>query len=185
MNPPLKRPEFGIRKSRRDLLKPDCTLESFLDITPNFLLERHLRGLLLDLDNTLIPYASREDAPEVVAWVGGLLEQGVQLYLLSNATHGRVAFWVEKLQFTGVGLASKPFPRAFEKAIRGMQLEPRQVAMVGDQLFTDVLGGNLAGAYTILVKPLSDNALPHTRIIRRLERSVMKRYARRSSSQKL
>jgi len=176
-----KRPEFKVRKSRRDLLKPDCTLESFLDITPNFLLERHLRGLLLDLDNTLIPYASTEDAPEVIAWVSGLLEHGIQLYLLSNATHGRVAFWMDKLKFAGVGLASKPFPRAFRKAIRAMQLEPRQVAMVGDQLFTDVLGGNLAGAYTIWVRPLSDNALPHTRMVRRLERSVMKRYAKRSS----
>jgi uncharacterized protein len=168
------------KKSRkRDLFKPNLMLESIFQITPAFMLERDLRGLLLDLDNTLIPYKSSEEAPLVSAWAQTLLETGTQLRLVSNAMPQRVQFWGSRLQLHGVGLASKPWPVAFSKAITQMQLEPHQVGMVGDQLFTDILGGNLAGTFTIMVRPLSDNALPHTRWARKMERLVLKNYGKK------
>lgn len=124
----------------------------------------------------MIEYGSYQEAREVQAWAAELMLGGVKLYLLSNALPERVRFWTARLGFSGVGLASKPAPRAFRVAARQMGLAPAQVAMVGDQLFTDVLGGNLAGMYTIMVRPLADNALPHTRLARRVERLVLKRY---------
>ena len=66
-------------------------------------------------------------------------------------------------------MAGKPNPKAFRRGAQALNLPPEQVGMVGDQLFTDVLGGNLAGLHTILVRPLIDNALPHTRAARLLE----------------
>lgn len=158
------------------LLRPRDVIGHVHDITPEFLAERGLHGLLLDLDNTLIPYGSYEERADVMAWVAGLRRAGIRLYLLSNATGRRARFWLDKLGFEGVGMAGKPNPRAFRQALARLGLPPQQVGMVGDQVFTDVLGGNLAGMHTILVHPLADNALPHTRVTRRLERAVLKRY---------
>lgn len=158
------------------LLKPGDLIDHVQQITPEFLAGRGLRGLLLDLDNTLIPYGSYQENAEVVRWAEELRSAGIQLYLLSNATGKRAAFWLERLAFEGVGLAGKPNPRAFRRGARAIGLPPEQVGMVGDQVFTDVLGGNLAGLHTILVRPLADNALPHTRLARQLERRVLRRY---------
>ena len=70
-------------------------------------------------------------------------------------------------------MAGKPWPRAFAKAMLSMGLQPKQVAVVGDQIFTDILGGNLMGAYTVWVPPLSLNGLPHTKFVRSLERRIL------------
>lgn len=158
--------------------EPNDVIDHVRCITPGFLARRGLRGLLVDLDNTLVPYGSYEPqgAAEMIQWAADLRAGGIQLYLLSNATARRAAFWVQQLGFQGVGMAGKPNPRQFRRATRHLDLPPHQVAMVGDQLFTDVLGGNLSGMHTILVRPLAGNALPHTRLARRLERLVLRRY---------
>lgn len=161
------------------ILRPDDLIGHVREITPEFLAARGLRGLLLDLDNTLIPYGSYDDQAEVLAWASDLRGAGIRLYLLSNATQKRAVFWREKLQFAAehaVGMAGKPNPLAYRRGVRALGLLPHQVGMVGDQVFTDVLGGNLAGLHTVLVRPLADNALPHTRLARKVERVVLRRY---------
>lgn len=159
-----------------NVLRPDDLIDHVAQITPEFLAARGLRGLLLDLDNTLIPYGSYQENAEVVRWAQELRSAGIRLYLLSNATSKRASFWLERLAFAGVGMAGKPNPKAFQRGAQELGLPPEQVGMVGDQVFTDVLGGNLAGLHTILVRPLVDNALPHTRVARLLERQVLRRY---------
>lgn len=156
-------------------LHPDDLLPHVTDITPEFLAARGLRGLLLDLDNTLVPYKSYEDVPDIEAWIRSTAGASIRLGLLSNAAARRGAIWRERLSLEGGGMAGKPNPAAFRRAVRGLGLMPYQVGMVGDQVFTDVLGANLAGLHTILVYPLADNALPHTRIARALERRVLAR----------
>lgn len=158
------------------VFKPDDLIDHVTEITPEFLARRGLRGLLLDLDNTLVPYGSYDEAAEVIRWATELRGAGIGIYLLSNATGKRAAFWLERLGFGGVGMAGKPNPRAFQKGVQELGLRPEQVGMVGDQVFTDILGGNLAGMHTILVRPLADNALPHTKFARKLERVVLRRY---------
>ena len=158
------------------LLRPQLIIDHVTEITPNFLRTRGLRGIILDLDNTLVAYGSYERDHAMQAWVSALLKSGVRLYLLSNARRSRVRFWSGHFGFAGKGLASKPIPRGFRKALRHIGLPPGEVAMVGDQLFTDVLGGNLAGMFTILVRPLAENSLPHTKLARRFERLVLSRY---------
>lgn len=160
------------------LLRPDDVIDDILHITPEFLARRGLRGLLLDLDNTLVPYGSYEEAAAagMFRWARELRDSGTGLYLLSNATGRRAAFWLERLGFSGVGLAGKPHPRAYRHALTELGLPAHQAGMVGDQLFTDVLGGNLSGMHTILVRPIISNALPHTRVARQLERLVLRRY---------
>lgn len=158
------------------LLRPRLVLDHVTDITTELLARHGLRGLLLDLDNTLIAYGSYESETEIASWAGQLQAAGIRLYMFSNATRERVAFWTGRLGMGGKGLASKPLPLGFRRAAARMGLTPGEVGMVGDQLFTDVLGGNLVGMFTIMVRPLADNALPHTRFVRRLERLIMRRY---------
>ena len=179
MSQPPSKPSARPAFLRRSLLKPRDVLPHIHDITPEFLAERGLYGLLLDLDNTMIPYGSYEERADVMLWAANLRRGGIRLYMLSNATGKRARFWMDKLGFEGaegVGMAGKPHPRAYRVALAQMQLPAHQVGMVGDQLFTDVLGGNLNGMHTILVHPLGSNSLPHTRVARTLERAVLKRY---------
>ena len=161
-------------------LQPNDVIDHVSELDLAFLRERHLRGLVLDLDNTLIPYGSYDEAGEkereMAEWAGELRRAGVGLYLLSNATGKRAEFWSTRLGLSGVGMAGKPNPRAFIRALEALGLPAYQVGMVGDQLFTDVLGGNLSGMHTILVRPLATNSLPHTKLARRLERAVLRRF---------
>ena len=161
---------------RTQLLRPRVILPHIYDITPAFMELHGLGGLLLDLDNTLIPYGSYDEQAEVKHWAGALQAAGYPLYLLSNARRERARVWAERLGLPGVGLAGKPFAREYRRGLSVVNLPAHRVGMVGDQLFTDVLGGNWAGMFTIMVRPISDNALPHTRFARRLERLVLKRY---------
>ena len=160
------------------VLLPKELLERVQLITPAFMLARGLRGLMLDIDNTLVPHGELGDVSALCAWLEPLRAAGIGLRLVSNALPRRITYFSQALEIAAVGsghTAGKPFPRAFRSAIREMRLEPGRVAMIGDQVFSDVLGANLAGAYPILVRPLSDNSLPHTRVARALERLVLHR----------
>jgi hypothetical protein len=137
-----------------------------------------LSALLLDLDNTLVPYGDHgEPPPALQEWLKQLRGAGLSAYLVSNAKPSRVHYWSERLGLPGLGLAAKPW-LGFRRALRRWKLQPAQVAVIGDQLFTDVLGGNLVGAHTVLVSPLSKQELGYTRLVRRLERWVLGRLAR-------
>ena len=171
----MSRVSSGRRRSRQ-LLRPRVVLPHVHDITPEFLESHGLKGLMLDLDNTLVPYGSYDDRAEVSQWAAALQAGGYGLYLLSNATPERARVWAARLGLPGVGLAGKPFAQGYRRGLSALGLPARQVGMVGDQLFTDILGGNWSGMFTIMVRPISDNALPHIRLTRQLERLVLKRY---------
>lgn len=158
-------------------------IDSVFVVTPQFLLERGIKALLLDIDNTLVPHgrlgSTQADLERVRVWIRPLLQAGVTLRIVSNALPDRIAFHARELGIKAVGTggtAGKPFAPVFKTAIAELQLEPRVIAMLGDQVFTDVLGANSAGLYSILVRPMSDDAKLHTQIARSLERAVLKRY---------
>lgn len=150
------------------MLWPRAILPGLTHLTPEFLRARGLKGVILDLDNTLLPYEGEEIPLDLLAWLQGLKEARISLYLLSNARPGRFKRVQAALGLPGHAPALKPW-FGFRKAIRAMGLSPDQVAVVGDQVFTDVLGGNLVGAYTILVPPLGRREFFYTRFIRLLE----------------
>jgi HAD superfamily phosphatase (TIGR01668 family) len=133
------------------MLFPRAVLPSLLHLTPEWLASRGLKGVILDLDNTLLPYGEEVLPPEHEAWLKGLRE-AVPIYLLSNAMPERFARLQKKLGLPGHAPALKPW-LGFRRALRALGLPPQEVAVVGDQVFTDILGGNLVGAYTVLVPP--------------------------------
>ncbi len=150
------------------MLRPKAVLPGLTHLTPGFLRARGLKGVILDLDNTLLPYEAEEVPEDVLAWLQELKEAGIPVYLLSNARPCRFRRIQAALGLPGHAPAFKPW-FGFRKAIRALGLNPGEVAVVGDQVFTDVLGGNLAGGYTVLVPPLADREFFYTRFIRLLE----------------
>uniref|UniRef100_A0A7C6E2U9 YqeG family HAD IIIA-type phosphatase n=1 Tax=Thermus tengchongensis TaxID=1214928 RepID=A0A7C6E2U9_9DEIN len=149
------------------MLFPRAVLPSLLHLTPEWLRARGLKGVILDLDNTLLPYGEEEIPSDHRTWLEGLKAE-MPVYPLSNALPERFARVQKALGLPGHAPALKPW-LGFRKALRALELPPSQVAVVGDQIFTDVLGGNLVGAYTVLVPPLREREFFYTRFIRMLE----------------
>ncbi len=145
------------------LLQPDLILgDCILALTPEVIVQHGLQGLILDVDDTLVPTTTDAVSPELMGWVEAVRPH-VQLWLASNnlseSRIGSIARALELPYFTG---AAKPSRRKLRQALQEMQLPPERVAMVGDRLFTDVLAGNRLGLFTVLVQPMV-NPLSATR----------------------
>ena len=133
----------------------------------------------MDVDCTLKPYRSEECTPEVSGWVAGLRAARIGLCLVSNGVGGRIRRFSERLGLPFVAGALKPLPWGCWRAMRKMGFSRSGTAMVGDQLFADVLAGRLAGLTTILVDPIHPEEEPwFTRVKRRPERWLLQRLAR-------
>ncbi len=129
--------------------------------------------LLVDLDNTLLPRDTNVVPEALGEWAGDLAARGFRVCLVSNNWHDRVKTVADELGFELVSKAVKPMPFAFLRALSKIGSKRGRAAVVGDQMFTDILGGRLLGMHTVLVTPLSSSDLPHTLFLRRLERFVL------------
>jgi len=135
---------------------------------------RGVRGVLIDMDNTLTPWRSHSISPEIELWIGKLHELGMSACLVSNAaTVKRVRPVADRLEIPYVTRAAKPLARGFRKGMKLLKTTPETTAMVGDQVFTDIYGANRLGIYTILVDPMSSKEALITRMLQRpLERLI-------------
>ena len=154
-------------------MSPDLYLRSVCDIDLDALCAQGVDTLLMDLDNTLLPRDSSLMPDDIVAWAAQLPSRGFRVCLVSNNWHARVHQVAEDLGFQLVAKAVKPLPFAFWRALKLMGVSRKQCAIVGDQMFTDVLGGKLLGIKTIMVLPLSESDLPHTLLLRRVEKVLL------------
>jgi uncharacterized protein len=138
-------------------LQPNLILGGpILGLTPEILQNYQIRGLVLDVDETLVPLRSKEASAELREWVEQI-RQVVSLWLVSNnLSESRIRNIANSLDLPYILAASKPSRRKLKKAATAMNLPVEQVAMVGDRLFTDVLAGNRLGMFTILVEPMVD-----------------------------
>ena len=155
------------------LLSPDYYLESVHSIDLAGFKAEGIDTLLMDLDNTLLPRDSNVVPEALRAWALDLETAGFRVCLVSNNWHERVKTVADELGFSLVAKAVKPLPFAFLRALKLVGSTRSRAAVVGDQVFTDVLGGRLLGMRTVLVLPLSHSDLPHTLFLRRLERLVL------------
>lgn len=161
------------------LLRPDLILKDVFAIDLLALRARGIKGLLIDLDNTIVPWEESLIEDGFVHWVQGVKEQGFAICLVTNALENRTAGFADLLGIPAVGRAWKPLNRAFARGLELLDLPTSQVAVVGDQLFTDILGGNRFGLFTILVNPLSTEELNTTKFMRKLERRVLEKLVRK------
>ena len=134
---------------------PRGVYPSVTSLRPKDLADRGIRLVLADLDNTLAPYGAPVPDERLKAWRDELAEHGVTLFILSNNRHeSRPRIFAEALDVPYIGHAGKPKTASFFKAMERMKAAPEQTAIVGDQIFTDILGGSRAGVATILVRPI-------------------------------
>ncbi|MBO8141458.1 MAG: YqeG family HAD IIIA-type phosphatase [Firmicutes bacterium] len=155
------------------LLKPDACYPSLYEVDLDGLSRKGIRGLILDLDNTIVEYANASVPDRAVAWVREALDRGFRVCITSNAVTGRVAAFSEALGVPGIANAVKPASWPFRRALKLLGTAPRETAVIGDQVFTDVLGGNRLGMFTVLVNPLSTAEMVTTRLVRLLERRAL------------
>ncbi|NEP48150.1 MAG: YqeG family HAD IIIA-type phosphatase [Moorea sp. SIO3C2] len=141
-------------------LQPDLILGgSILELTPDILQQYQLSGLVLDVDQTLIPVTKSRVSGEIERWVEQTRAM-VSLWLVSNnLSENRISRIASSLDLPYIYGARKPSRRKLKIAVDAMNLPIDQVAMVGDRLFTDVLAGNRLGMFTILVEPIRDPAM--------------------------
>ncbi len=137
------------------LLQPDLALGgSILGLTPDLIARHQLKGLILDVDETLVPFKQSQPFEEVCQWLKQVQELVPVVLVSNNLSRSRISRIAETLGvpfYTGAG---KPSRRKLRQAVALMQLPHHQIAMVGDRLFTDVLGGNRLGLFTVLVEPM-------------------------------
>lgn len=134
---------------------PKGVYSSVAEITPEKLAEKGIRLVLADLDNTLVPYKVLEPSEEVKAWKERLDENGICLFLLSNSRKpGRAKAFAEQMGIPYQGHSGKPKKAGYLRAMERMGCRPEETVMVGDQIFTDTLGANLAGVTPLLVEPI-------------------------------
>lgn len=141
------------------LLQPDLLLDTtILGLTPDLIRQNNLKGLVLDVDETLVPITTAQISAELLPWVEQV-RQVCDLWLVSNnISEVRIKRIAEVLKAPYITGAGKPSRRKLRKAVEAMNLRPPEVGMVGDRLFTDVLAGNRMGMCTILVQPMVDPA---------------------------
>lgn len=161
------------------LLTPNLRLKSIYDLPIPWLKERRVRAILTDLDNTLVPWRDYRVAAELADWFRTLHGEGFRTVILTNARPSpTIKEMSEELQTELVVGARKPVQRFFRRALERVDASPAEACVIGDQVFTDVLGGNLMGCYTVLVERIGRREFFGTKIMRLLERRVLGRLDR-------
>ena len=158
------------------LLRPEKIFHRVTDITPEYLKSIGVKGLALDADNTLSTHHSQTPLENVEEWLAQMVAAGIKLQMVSNSKDRRCRPFAERLGLEYTCVACKPLPFGFWRARRKMGLKGREFAAVGDQLFTDMLGANLAGVTPLLVEPILLEDGWSFKVRRRLEAPLLCRY---------
>ncbi|MBC7327105.1 YqeG family HAD IIIA-type phosphatase [bacterium] len=161
--------------AKRKGIAPDWFIASLWEIDLETLKSMGIKGIIFDLDNTLVPGKSDQVSPEILSWIKKLKEEGFQLCIFSNTFRIKRLWQIcRKLGIPYFRGGYKPATRGLKKAMESMGLEPWQCLMVGDRVLTDVLGGNRVGMWTILVKPTEGRQGLATRIFYKFERFLLR-----------
>ena len=157
-------------------LYPDAYLENVKEITLDFLNKNNIKGLILDIDNTLIDY-DKKILNGADIWCENLKQNGIKICILSNTNKVKKVEKVAKiLNLEYIYFAHKPSKKGFIKAKNILNLDAKNIASVGDQVFTDVWGAHRVGMYSILTKPIDKRDIIITKIKRPFEKIVIKKY---------
>ncbi len=160
---------------------PDYYFGSAFDITPEFLLSAGIKAVVLDIDNTLVTYGEAEPSKKVTFWVASLAQAGIKAAIASNNNEERVRLFNRNLGIFCVSKSGKPSAKAVKAVCKEFSVSPRDTAVIGDQIFTDVLCANRAGAVAILTKPIPYKENLFFRFKRALEKPIIKSFEKKHS----
>ena len=162
------------------ILYPNIYLNNVKEITYEFLKENNIKGLILDVDNTLIDF-NKNILDGADKWVNEMKNNNIRLCILSNTNKiEKVKKVATYLDLKYINFAKKPLKNGFIKASKLLNLENKNIAVVGDQIMTDIIGGNRMNMYTILTKPLDKKDIWVTRLKRPLEKIIINKYLKRN-----
>ena len=160
-------------------LTPDVYFPHITDIPGSFFKERGIRLMILDVDNTLTSHNNPTPFPGIPEWIEERKGEGLTPVILSNNTPERVAPFAELIGLPFVAGAAKPLTFGITRALKRYGMRAEETCLIGDQLFTDILCGNLCGCVTILVEPYAEEGYGLYRIKRPLEKPLLRLYHRR------
>lgn len=135
-------------------LIPQLIVERLTDLTPEMLRQRGIDFLMLDFDNTIVPYTTDEPTPEMDRWLQTMLESDTGICVVSNSKKDRVVRFCQARGIPCITHSRKPFQKGIRQCRERFGLEAGRTALAGDQIYTDVLGANCAGSVSILVRPI-------------------------------
>ena len=136
-------------------LLPQMIVDHLTDVTPELLHQRGISALLMDFDNTIVPYITDEPTEEMSSWLRRMQASDIFLCVVSNSKRPRVVRFCETYDLNCVTHSRKPFQKGIREALKRYGLERRTTALVGDQIYTDVLGANCGGLTSILITPIA------------------------------
>ena len=166
------------------LIYPKAYFKSVDKITIEFLKENEIKALILDVDNTLIDYY-KNMSDTTKNWAKSLKEKGIKLYILSNTNHKeKVEKVANELGIPYELFAKKPFKSGFLRVQKELKEESKNIGVVGDQIFTDIIGGNKCKMYTILVDPVTPKDYWYTAWKRPIENIIKNIYLKKLSKEK-
>lgn len=158
------------------IFKPKFKLNVVTDIRPDFLIENGIKALILDVDNTLSTHHGQQLTNGLEEWISLMQQKNIKLTVLSNSKEKRVEPFAKKIGLDYISLGLKPLPFGYLRAIKKLNVKKSEAAIVGDQIFTDVLGGNLIGLKTILLTPILPENGWSFKLRRRMEKILLKIY---------
>ena len=155
-------------------MQPDRQVDSVRELTPAFLRKLGKDTILFDIDNTLVAHDIPAPTPEVLNFFKKFTEEGIKIALLSNNSKERVDKFCSDLDIICLFRAWKPLKKGFRQILRQLGSTPESTVVAGDQLFTDIWGGNRLGCYTVLVTPIKPAETRFVAIKRRFEKFFLK-----------
>ena len=138
-------------------LLPTVIVDAITDLTPQILQEMGVSLLMLDFDNTIVPYTTNEPTEKMAAWLRDMVESPIKLCVVSNSHKDRVKIFCGQMGIDCITHAKKPFSKGIVACLKQYDLPPSSCALAGDQIYTDVLGANCAGVQSILVKAIDNH----------------------------
>lgn len=138
-------------------LLPKIILDRVTQLTPSYLQSQGIGLLMLDFDNTVIPYTTNQPTKEMDRWLQSMAGSCVAVCVVSNSHNDRVKRFCAERDLACITHARKPFSKGIRQCLEKYGLQPSECALAGDQIFTDTLGANLAGVRSILVKPINNH----------------------------
>ncbi|MCX7570455.1 YqeG family HAD IIIA-type phosphatase [Tumebacillus sp. DT12] len=161
-------------------LIPDLFVESVYNIDLDQLQARGIKGIITDLDNTLVRWDEPDATPRLIEWLDHVRDtRGLKVCIVSNNQDHRVERFAKPLNIPWIAKARKPINAPFHKGLQVLGTTREETVVIGDQLFTDVLGGNRMGMYTILVVPVGEKEFIGTKVLRMMERIALRILRRR------
>ena len=161
------------------MLTPEYLFQDITHITPEFLRQQGIRALLLDVDNTLTAHGSQQLSRPVADWLAQMKAQGVRMVIVSNNLRRRVEPFARQLGLEYIFMGCKPLPGGLARARHLLGVSRGQVALVGDQLFTDRLAGWLYGIRVLVVQPMTRDIKKGILFRRKLEKPFIEKYFKR------